>query len=136
MFKENVFPSNNSPQSLNFIHPILTHKVTAVLHPPLAFSPISKITKSFHNLHIITQHLHWFFLAIFKMFAFATDSVVKNCRLLFSFSFLTHCAPHHIRHNSFSTHTTRIYVANCNFTFCTTHHHPSLSNIYFQSLPF
>ena len=38
IFKENLLPSNNSPHSLNFIHSILTLAVTAVSHPPLAFS--------------------------------------------------------------------------------------------------
>ena len=48
----------------------------------------------------------------------------------------TLCATHSVRPNPFSTHSTRIYFARCNFTFRSAYHHLSLSNIHFQSFAF
>ena len=42
-------------------------------------------------------------------------------------------AAHSVRPNSFPTYTSRIYLAQCNFSFCSVHHHLSFSNTRFQS---
>ena len=86
IFKENLLPSNNS---LNFIQPILTLAVTAVSHPPLAFSLISKITKTLHSLHFITQYLHWFFPSPISSHLLHTNCCAK---LQYTFFILVHLA--------------------------------------------